>query len=444
MSFIADKQTLDDLNLMGQFKANSIYNLFNQVHTVGATKRMEAMFRFPLTDAVEINKRSDLFNYFGKQHLTFPFWEQQFNVVEQYLYDTAESNLLFAGYSTMKKQVLSLLIGDEQYKNLLIGLEAAVTVLNTLAEFICKLSKKDNPYTKQLQLVQSIFTDPRLVKILALKDGSFSWLQVIKYDYLLRYQLQKEIKMLIEVVYDLDVYISVGNIAESKNFVYAVALSKHENRVQAEELRHPGLNNAVANSVSLRQESNVLFLTGANMAGKSTFMKTFGTAMYLAHMGFPIAGRSLVFSVKDGIYSSINVPDNLNMGYSHFYAEVLRVKKVAEEVSDSKDLYVIFDELFKGTNVKDAYDATLAVTKAFAENRNCFFIISTHIIEVGEALRDRCKHMQFSYLPTVLDGNKPRYTYKLQEGITTDRQGMMIIENEGILEILKGSSSENN
>jgi len=437
MSFIADKQTLDDLNLLGQFKANSIYSLFNQVHTAGAAKKLEAMFRFPLTDAVEINKRSKLFNYFGQQHLTFPFWEQQFTVVDHYLHDSAENNLLFVGYSTMKKQVLSLLIGDDQYKNLLTGLEATITVLNTLAEFIYKLSKNDNPYTKQLQQVQAIFAEPRLMKLLVLKEGSFSWLNVIKYDYLLRYQLQKEIKMLMEFVYDLDVYISVGNIAESKNFVYAVALPKPENRVQAEELRHPWLDNAVTNPVSLHQESNVLFLTGANMAGKSTFMKTFGTAMYLAHMGFPIAGKSLVFSVKDGIYSSINVPDNLNMGYSHFYAEVLHVKKVAEEVSDCKDLYVIFDELFKGTNVKDAYDATLAVTEAFAENRNCFFMISTHIIEVGEVLRDRCKHMQFTYLPTVMDGNKPRYTYKLQEGITIDRQGMMIIENEGILEILK-------
>jgi DNA mismatch repair protein MutS len=168
-------------------------------------------------------------------------------------------------------------------------------------------------------------------------------------------------------------------------------------------------------------------------------MKSFGIALYLGHMGFPVAAAGMRFSVRDGLYTSINVPDNLNMGYSHFYAEVLRVKKVAQEVSSGKKLVVIFDELFKGTNVKDAYDATLSVTAAFAQYRNCFFIISTHIIEVGEALRTSHNSLQFAYLPTVMEGAIPRYTYRLTEGITNDRHGMIIIENEKILDIINES-----
>jgi DNA mismatch repair protein MutS len=144
----------------------------------------------------------------------------------------------------------------------------------------------------------------------------------------------------------------------------------------------------------------------------------------------------MVFSVKEGLYSSINVPDSLKMGLSHFYAEVLRVKRVAEEVASGKDLAIIFDELFKGTNVKDAYDGTLSVTRAFARYSNCFFIVSTHIIEVGGALRESADNIQLAYLPTVMDGNLPRYTYRLTEGISSDRQGMMIIANEGILDML--------
>jgi DNA mismatch repair ATPase MutS len=95
----------------------------------------------------------------------------------------------------------------------------------------------------------------------------------------------------------------------------------------------------------------------------------------------------------------------------------------------------MFDELFKGTNVKDAYDGTLAVTEAFSEYRDCLFIVSTHIIEVGEALKER-PNIQFRYLPTIMDGARPRYTYQLQEGITEDRQGMMIIRNEKVLELI--------
>ena len=166
-------------------------------------------------------------------------------------------------------------------------------------------------------------------------------------------------------------------------------------------------------------------------------MKSFGIAVYMAHMGFPVAAKSMTFSIQDGLYTSINVPDNINMGYSHFYAEVLRVKKVAEEVSLSKRLVVIFDELFKGTNVKDAFDATLAVTKALANRKACSFMISTHIIEVGQELGKACDNVTFAYLPTVMRDKVPTYTYKLENGITSDKHGMIIINNEHIVDIIR-------
>ncbi len=72
------------------------------------------------------------------------------------------------------------------------------------------------------------------------------------------------------------------------------------------------------------------------------------------------------FSVLDGIYTTINLPDNLGIGASHFYAEVLRVKKVAAELQANKSLFIIFDEMFRGTNVKDAHEATVEITIAFA------------------------------------------------------------------------------
>ncbi len=181
----------------------------------------------------------------------------------------------------------------------------------------------------------------------------------------------------------------------------------------------------------------MVFLTGANMAGKSTFMKTFSIAVYLAHMGFPVPAKGMRFSIQNGMFTTINLADNLNLGLSHFYSEVSRVKKVAESVNQNDRLIVVFDELFRGTNVKDAYDATIAVADAFAGKRNCTFIISTHIIEAGEELKKLRDNIKFLYLPTVMEGNVPRYTYQVEEGITGDRHGMVIINNEKILEILK-------
>lgn len=117
-----------------------------------------------------------------------------------------------------------------------------------------------------------------------------------------------------------------------------------------------------------------MFLTGANMAGKSTFMKTFGIVVYLAHMGFPLPVKKMRFSVQNGMYTTINLPDNMMLGYSHFYAEVQRLKKVAEQVGRIGNLVIVFDELFRGTNVKDAHEATLAVMEAFCRKKRIVYL----------------------------------------------------------------------
>lgn len=242
-------------------------------------------------------------------------------------------------------------------------------------------------------------------------------------------------------VYLLDVYMAVANVAKERGFVFAKAHPNDKNTLVMKGAFHPFLTNPVGNTITVDENSNVIFLTGANMAGKSTFMKSFGITVFLAHVGFPVPAKEMEFSVQNGMFTTINLPDNLSMGYSHFYAEVLRVKKVAQQVRQTQHLIVVFDELFRGTNVKDAYDATVAVTEAFAGIRNCTFIISTHIIEAGEVLKERCDNINFVYLPTKMEGSKPVYTYTLAPGITDDRHGMMIVNNEHIIEIIKNGEA---
>ena len=85
------------------------------------------------------------------------------------------------------------------------------------------------------------------------------------------------------------------------------------------------------------------------MAGKSTYMKAFGVAVYLAHCGFPVPASRMELSPFRGLFTTINLSDNLSLGYSHYYNEVARVKYVVEQVRDLEDVVVVFDELFRGT-----------------------------------------------------------------------------------------------
>lgn len=436
MSFIADKQTLDDLSLLGKYNTNSIFSLFNQVKTRGAEKLLDAMFLHPFTDADQINTRSAAFRYFGEQPVPFPFEEQLLGSTETFLDEGSNSNFPLGLWQMSRKKLAALLVKDDAFEGQLQGIDTCVQLLKGFTTLLGQLEKegrdKNTPWEKWATSARNIVRDKRLQQISAQR----SLLQTARLHYLLAHVFQDKLKALLELTYEIEVYITVSGIAKAKGFSYAKALPKQNNMLAAKGVKHPGLDKAVPNTLSFNGNSNVLFLTGANMAGKSTLMKATGIMMYLAHMGFPVAAQELEFSVLDGIYSSVNVPDDLNRGYSHFYAEVLRVKKVAEEVDAGKHLFVIFDELFKGTNVKDAYDATLAVTAAFTAFRDCFFIISTHIFEVGDALKTEGDHIQFEFLPTIMEGAVPKYTYTLQKGITTDRQGMIIIENEGILDML--------
>jgi len=442
--FTADKQTLDDLNLIGKYKPGSVYSLFNQVQTGGAERLLDEMFRRPLSDPQEINRRSSLFLYLQGKALDFPFTREQLDGVEEYLHAAAGSNKLVTAAGILRRRILEAVVKDETYGHHKRGVAAVLDLLNGCRQWLGHFDEKEiSPIHGQLSSALRILADPRLE---GLPDGGgassgaspLSWQTIARYHHLFGHALHKEIGRLCGILYELDLGIAVSKVAREKGFTYAQALPKGDALFRAAGLRHPSLEKGVGNTITMGRDKNVLFLTGANMAGKSTLMKSFGIAVYLAHMGFPVAAREMVFSVKDGLYSSINVPDNLSLGYSHFYAEVRRVKQVAEEVGSGKELVVIFDELFKGTNVKDAYDATLAVTTAFSRYGNCWFVISTHITEVGDALKGHHPSVQFSYLPTVMNGSHPSYTYRLEEGISADRHGMMIIRNEGILEILRG------
>jgi DNA mismatch repair ATPase MutS len=432
MSFMADKQTLDDLNLLGKYKPGSIYSLFNKVRTRGGERLLDDMFRHPLSDPEEINRRSEVFLYFQNRAVAFPF--SDFGPVEDYLAGGGPGNIVIALTGVLRKRLMEALVKDESYGMIQAGINGTAAFLQAFRDLIGKFDGQyvPGPLQEKIAGVKKILGDPRLADL----PVSLPWPKAASVHHLLTHVLQNEMTLLCEALYYFDLCIAVGNVAAMKGYSYARALPEAAQVVKASDLRHPFLERAVGNPVSLDTNSNVLFLTGANMAGKSTFMKALGLAVYLAHMGFPVAAKDMVFSVREGLYSSINVPDSLSLGYSHFYAEVRRVKTIAEAVSQWKSLVVIFDELFKGTNVKDAYDATLAVTAAFTEYRNCCFIVSTHIIEVGEALRAEHDNVQFAYLPTVMEGTTPKYTYRMKEGITSDRHGMMIIENEKIIEII--------
>jgi DNA mismatch repair protein MutS len=441
MLFTTDKQTLEDLNIFGKHGGDSIYNIFNRCSTRGGAAVLEELFRYPLADHEAINKRSGIIQSFAALGTGFPFKSADFDAVEPYLANTDERSKLTGQENSVARKLTNMVAMDSDTQQIYKGVESLVHLMQQAQEWMGQQGANEF-YREEKEEIRTILNNPAFAAIHQSK-GKLSHTQIAELDVVLRFRHRALIEKLLRLIFNLDAYLSIAKVANERNFVFPKALPGNQSQLLTiEGVYHPQVKNAVPNNLHVTTDSNVIFLTGANMAGKSTFMKSLSIAMFLAHVGFPVAARKMEFAVLDGVYTTINLPDNLGMGASHFYAEVLRVKKMAEELRLQKNLFIVFDELFRGTNVKDAYEATIAITAAFAKKKQSIFVISTHIIEAGDVLKEKYANINFVYLPTRMNGHHPEYTYTLEQGITGDRHGMVIINNEKILDILQNGKKK--
>ncbi len=136
MSFKIDKQTLEELNLLGKFRQGSVYHLFNKVKTRGGEKLLDDMFHHPLLEPTAINKRSAVFRFFREQKLLFPFDVMQINLMREYLDGGAKKNAPMVLVDVFLKKMLSSLTRDERFKKD----SAGITGNDCDAEEMCRIS----------------------------------------------------------------------------------------------------------------------------------------------------------------------------------------------------------------------------------------------------------------------------------------------------------------
>ncbi|MBO9573603.1 MAG: DNA mismatch repair protein, partial [Chitinophagaceae bacterium] len=335
MSFVTDKQTLADLNLLGKYKEGSMFNLFNRVKTRGGELLMEEMFRSPLTNAAAINDRVARIKYLQQIGVQLDINSELTETATQYLSENRPSNYFFSIFQVCKEKMQEMMYSSEKYYLHQKNIQAIVEVLQAAGSLSEQLENKKlshNPCSDMQERLEKIVSAESLRGLES--KHPYTLKEMVQYHYLFLNKHRHELEELLQLIHQFDVFVSVAYIAEQKKLNYAQASDKQNGELlKVENLRHPSLLNAKGNSITLATEENVLFLTGANMAGKSTWMKTLGISFYLAHMGFPVAADKMRFSVMEGIFTSINVPDDISQGWSHFYAEVMRVKLVAKEVS---------------------------------------------------------------------------------------------------------------
>jgi DNA mismatch repair ATPase MutS len=287
-----------------------------------------------------------------------------------------------------------------------------------------------------LDRLQMLINKPVIKDFLLEGSASdLSLVNVLKVAYFFRRHYKNETFELINIFSRLDAYNGMALACKKFNLVFPAFEKKSSPFVTTESLFHLLLPTPVAYDLELDHEQNFLFLTGANMAGKSTFIKAVGVAVYLAHVGMGVPAKKFRLSLFDGLLSNIQVEDNILKGESYFFNEVKRVKKTIEKINDGRNWLILIDELFKGTNVQDAMKCSVTVIEGLRKLNNALFILSTHLYEIGEGLK-QYPSIKFSYFETHVNDGQLVFNYTLKDGISNDRLGYLILKREGVVEML--------
>jgi DNA mismatch repair protein MutS len=268
------------------------------------------------------------------------------------------------------------------------------------------------------------------------KGEKLSVRQNLYFGYHIRNAYKSKTLELIEIFSRLDAWYSMAVAVKTYNLSFPEFIEQDAPLVEAKGLFHILIPNPVPYDLQMNPQHNFLFLTGANMAGKSTLIKSVGSAVFLAHIGMGVPAAHMRLTLFDGLLSNINVVDNIAKGESFFFNEVQRIKNTIEKINNGKKWLVLIDELFKGTNVQDAMKCSLTVIKGLIKIRNSLFILSTHLYEIGDELKN-FPNISFRFFETAVHNDQLQFSYQLKEGISNDRLGYVILKREKVVEMLE-------
>lgn len=290
---------------------------------------------------------------------------------------------------------------------------------------------------QQARAVFEAFLGHKASRELLTLDRQSSLRALMHAGYHARRQLKKFMTTLFEQYAYMDCWHAMAKAGKQLGFTLPEISRDEQVALSAKGLFHPLLKQAVPYDIELGKDKHMLFLTGANMSGKSTLLRSLGLSALLAHIGMGVPAKEYRVSFLEGIITNMQVEDNIFKGESYFFAEVQRMKITAQKIRQSTRHLVLMDELFKGTNVHDAYECSKAVIQHLIPHKHDLLALSTHLYELYDELKEE-PGIAFRYCNTNIDpaGNYS-FTYELKEGVSNDKIGFLVLQHEGVLEILK-------
>ena len=321
-----------------------------------------------------------------------------------------------------------------QYSLLLKKIEEETFTSEKLIHLQQKLTfKKENAsvHLKQLStLFSNMDTIGNLVTVI-LFNGTFLFnLHVFKSLIQWKTSHSEALEDWLEVIGEFEMLNSLANMSyNNPEFVYPTLNTNFE--IDFSNLSHPLLNETtrIGNDISFHPHY-FMILTGSNMSGKSTFLRSLGINMVLAGMGSPVcASHANVHPLP--VLVSMRLSDSLSDSESYFFAEIKRLKQIMDEL-ETQPAFVLLDEILRGTNSDDKRNGTIEVVKKIIVKK-AIGAIATHDIEVCLTTNDYPDVLTNKCFEVEIINNDLHFDYKLRDGICKNRSATFLMKKMGVI-----------
>lgn len=339
---------------------------------------------------------------------------------------------------------------DVLHENIYNGIHA----MNTYAELLELISKetfqsnllcewKESLFSSEYDAIKSMrkgnsigsMLDQRKNLMLHfLFEGIMGW-QIIQIFRMKKWkeQYKNSIVQWFEKIGQFDAAISLSQYVDRHPDYIFPMISEIKGVFQGKNLGNPLIINreCVTNDIHINNQGCFLIITGANMAGKSTYIRTVGLNLVLAEMGLPVYATEFSFYPTQ-IIASLRTSDSLSKNESYFFAELKKLKNIIDRLNNNETLFILLDEILKGTNSNDK----LKGSEAFVEkliNHDANGIIATHDIKLGELENKYSTYIKNFHFSSEIQNDRLLFDYKLKQGIVSEFNATFLMRQMGII-----------
>lgn len=333
---------------------------------------------------------------------------------------------LFYDFVSRKKNIL------QKYGALLGYLEKEAFTSSLMSSLRDKAQDAGKQVNRLASLVRAF--DARANSLAAASVNS-----VLMYDLQCVYRLEQwkeenaqKLETWLEIVSETEVLCSLGTFAfNNERFKYPVI--HQEFSIKAKSLGHPLIpqDECVTNDFQIGDGPSVLIVTGANMAGKSTFLRTLGVNVVLALSGAPVCAEDFSCPLLQ-LRTGMRTADSLKEHQSYFYAELDRLKGIMDELRSDTPLLILLDEILKGTNSTDKQAGSISLVRQLLPHP-CLAIIATHDLALGDLEEEYPEKIRNYCFEANIENDQLSFDYKLKPGLAQRMNATFLMKKMGII-----------